>query len=183
MPQFATSPAWQALLAHRDAMADKRISELWEDDPGRGPTLTFKCAGIEADFSKQRITPETVSLLVALARDRGVPAAIERLFTGERVNVTEKRPALHTALRGDEHVKVDGVDLLPEIQRGRERLRVLAQAVRDGLWKGHTGGRIRHVLALGIGMYTIFRFRCAAMDRKIDRGGLAATYTTCRSSE
>ncbi len=151
MPQFATSPAWQALLAHRDAMAGKRISELWEDDPGRGPALTFKCAGIELDFSKQRITTETVSLLVALARDRGVPAAIERLFTGERVNVTENRPALHTALRGDEHVRVDGEDLLPEIQRARERLRVLAQGVRDGLWKGATGERIRHVLALGIG--------------------------------
>ncbi len=151
MPQFSTSPAWQALLAHRDAMGDKRISELWEDDSERGPRLTFRCAGIEADFSKQRITAETVGLLVALARERGVPAAIERLFTGERVNVTERRPALHTALRGDEHVKVDGDDLLPEIQRNRERMRVLAEAVREGRWKGHTGERIRHVLALGIG--------------------------------
>ena len=151
MPQFSTSPAWQALLAHRDAVAEKRISELWEDDPERGPALTFRCAGIEADFSKQKVTAETVGLLVALARERGVPAAIEKLFTGERVNVTERRPALHTALRGDEHVKVDGQDLLPEIQRNRERMRVLAQAVRDGHWKGHTGGRIHHVLALGIG--------------------------------
>ena len=119
MPQFSTSPAWQALLAHRDAMQGKRISELWEDDPERGPAFTCRSGGIEADFSKQLITAETVSLLVALARERGVPAAIERLFTGERVNVTERRPALHTALRGDEHVKVDGEDLLPEIQRNR----------------------------------------------------------------
>src|SRR5690242_2838708 len=151
MQRFSTSPAWQALLAHREAMAQKRISELWEDDPERGPALTFRCAGIEADFSKQKVTAETVGLLVALARERGLPAAIERLFTGERVNVTERRPALHTALRGDEHVKVDSQDLLPEIQRNRERMRVLAQAVREGHWKGHTGGRIRHVLALGIG--------------------------------
>ena len=151
MQQFSTSPAWQALLAHRDALAGKRISELWEEDPGRGPALTFRCAGIEADFSKQRIDAETVRLLMALARERGVPAAIERLFTGERVNVTERRPALHTALRGDEHVKVDGEDLLPEIQRNRERMRVLSEAVRDGHWKGQTGARIKHVLALGIG--------------------------------
>ena len=151
MTPFTSSAAWQALLAHRDGLAGKRISELWEEDAGRGPALTFRCAGLAADFSKQRITPETIALLVALAKERGVPAAIERLFTGERVNVTENRPALHTALRGDEHVSVDGTDLLPEIQRNRERIRVLAQAVRDGLWKGHTGEKIRHVLALGIG--------------------------------
>jgi glucose-6-phosphate isomerase len=151
MPPFSSSPAWQALLAHREALAGRRVSELWEDDPGRGPALTFRCAGIEADFSKQRITDETLHLLVALARERGVPAAIERLFTGERVNVTEDRPALHTALRGDEHVVVDGQDLLPEIQRNRERIRTFSQAVREGHWKGHTGERIRHVLALGIG--------------------------------
>jgi len=151
MTPFPSSPAWQALLAHRDALAGRRIAELWEDDPERGPALTFGCAGIEVDFSKQRLTDETVRLLVALARERGVPAAIERLFAGERVNVTENRPALHMALRGDEHVSLDGQDLLPEVQRNRERIRTFAQAVRDGLWKGHTGERIRHVLALGIG--------------------------------
>ncbi len=151
MPSFPSSPAWQALLAHRDQLAARRISELWEDDAGRGAALTFRCAGIAADFSKQRMTAETLALLVALARERGVPAAIERLFAGERVNATEERPALHTALRGDEHVGIGGADLLPEIQRNRERIRVFAQAVREGHWKGHTGQRFRHVLALGIG--------------------------------
>jgi glucose-6-phosphate isomerase len=115
------------------------------------PPLTFACAGIAADFSKQRIDAQALAHLVALARDRGVPAAIERLFAGERVNVTENRPALHMALRGDEHVSVDGHDVLPEVQRNRERMRVVAQAVREGHWKGHTGEAIRHVLALGIG--------------------------------
>jgi len=151
MQRFSTSPAWQALLAHREALAGKRISELWEDDPERGPAFTFRCAGIEADFSKQRITAETVALLVALARERGVPAAIEHLFTGDRVNVTENRPALHTALRGEEHVLVDGQDILEDIERGRQRLRVFSNAVRDGQWKGATGARFTHVLALGIG--------------------------------
>jgi glucose-6-phosphate isomerase len=151
MTPFSSSPAWQALLAHRETLAGRRISELWEDETDRGPALTFRCAGLAADFSKQRITGETLALLVALAKERGVPAAIERLFAGERVNVTEKRPALHAALRGDEHVMLDGHDLRPEVQRNHERMRVFAQAVREGQWKGHTGERFRHVLAIGIG--------------------------------
>jgi glucose-6-phosphate isomerase len=132
-------------------LASTRVASLWQGDAQRGDAFTFRCAGIAADFSKQRLTAETVSLLVALARERGVPPAIEGLFTGERVNVTENRPALHTALRGDEHVVVDGTDLLPEIQRSRERIRVFSQAVRDGLWKGYTHERFTHVLAVGIG--------------------------------
>ncbi len=151
MPSLQSSPAWQALVAHRDALAGRRIGELWEDDPGRGAAFTHSCAGLAADFSKQRATAETVSLLIALARERGVTGAIERLFTGERVNATENRPALHTVLRGDERVSVDGREVLSEVQRNRERMRVVAQAVREGHWKGHTGERIRHVLALGIG--------------------------------
>jgi glucose-6-phosphate isomerase len=151
MPPFSSAPAWQALLKHRDASANRRISEFWEDDPARGEALTFSCAGLAVDFSKQRVTPETVALLTALARERGLPAAIEKLFAGERLNTTENRPALHTALRGDEHVTLDGRDLLPEIQRNRERIRVFSQAVREGQWKGITGRPFRHVLALGIG--------------------------------
>jgi len=151
MTSFTSSPAWRALLEHRDALAATRMETLWRDDPNRGEALTAACAGVAVDFSKQRITPETVRLLVALARERGLPAAIGRLFAGERVNATEGRPALHTALRGDEHVSVDGVDVLPEVQRHRERMRVFSQAVRDGQWKGATGARFTHVLALGIG--------------------------------
>jgi glucose-6-phosphate isomerase len=151
MPSPTSSPAWQALVAHRDGLAGRRIGELWEDDAGRGAAFTFQCAGIAADFSKQRATAETIALLVQLARERGLPQAVERLFAGERVNVTENRPALHMALRGDEHVSVDGQDVLPEVQRNRERMRVVAQAVREGQWKGHTGERIRSVLAIGIG--------------------------------
>ena len=151
MTDFPSSAAWQALLAHRDSLASTRLAQLWEDDPERGAAFTHACAGIAVDFSKQRMTRETVGLLAAFARERGLPEAIGRLFTGERVNVTENRPALHMALRGDEHVHVDGEDLLPEIQRNRERMRVIAQAIRSGQWKGHTGEAIRHVLAIGIG--------------------------------
>jgi glucose-6-phosphate isomerase len=151
MERLSSSPAWRALLAHRDALSARHLRDLWAEDPGRGAKFTFNCAGIAADFSKQRITEETFNLLIALARECELPAAIERLFTGERVNVSENRPALHTALRGEEHVTVDGVDVLPEVQRQRERMRVVANAVRDGLWKGATGERFTHVIALGIG--------------------------------
>ncbi len=151
MPNFTSSPAWQALLAHRDALAATRLAELWSADPARGSALTFSCAGIAADFSKQRVDAEALTLLTALARDRGLGAAIDALFSGARVNTTEDRPALHTALRGDEHVVVEGVDLRPAIQRNHERMRVFAEAVRAGQWKGATGERFTHVLALGIG--------------------------------
>ncbi len=151
MPSFTSSPAWQELLAHRAALAPRRIDDFWREDPARGETLTFECAGITVDLSKQRITGETLDKLLALARERGIPGAIERLFTGAHVNTSEDRPALHTALRGDEHVEVDGADVLSEVQRHRERIRIFAQAVREGQWKGATGLRFTHVLALGIG--------------------------------
>jgi glucose-6-phosphate isomerase len=151
MPTFPSSPAWQALLEHRDALAGTRLSQMWSAEPARGASLTFSCAGIAVDLSKQRIDAQAVALLAALARECGLAAAIEKLFTGERVNTTENRPALHTALRGDEHVIVDGVDLRPEIQRNHERMRVFAEAVRGGQWKGAAGARFTHVLVLGIG--------------------------------
>ncbi len=151
MSSFTATPAWRALLAHRDELAGRRIEQMWRADPARGGALTFACADIAVDLSKQRIEPATVGMLAALARECGLPEAIERLFSGERVNTTEQRAALHTALRGDEHVSLDGVDLLPEVQRHRERMRVFSQAVRDGQWKGATGARFTHVLAVGIG--------------------------------
>ena len=151
MSSPASSTAWSALAAHRDALAGKRIESFFDADPGRAASLTFPFAGLVVDFSKQRITGETLSRLVALAMERDVPAAVERLFGGAPVNPTEGRPALHTAVRGEEHVLVDGVDILPDVQRCRERMRSFAAAVREGRWKGATGQPIRAVLALGIG--------------------------------
>jgi glucose-6-phosphate isomerase len=151
MPSFTSTAAWQALLAHRDSDLERRVSELWDEDPARGQGLTFSCAGLVVDFSKQRITAETIALLAGLARECGLPAMIEKLFAGERVNVSEDRPALHMALRGDEHLTLDGDDILAEVQRNRQRMRVFSEAVREGHWKGATGLPFRHVLALGIG--------------------------------
>ena len=151
MPSFTSTAAWQALVSHRDSALARRVSELWDEDPARGAALTFSCAGLAVDFSKQRITAETVSLLAALARECGLPAMIEKLFAGERINASENRPVLHMALRGDEHVTLDGADILAEVQRNRQRMRVFSDAVREGHWKGATGMPFRHVLALGIG--------------------------------
>ncbi len=151
MSSPTSSPAWLALEAHRDEIAAVRVDDLFAADPGRGPGLTFACAGLVVDFSKQRITAATLGRLVALARERDLPGSIERLFTGQHINNTEDRPALHTALRGDEHVVADGEDVLAQVQRCRQRMRVFATAVRDGSWKGATGAPITHVLSLGIG--------------------------------
>ena len=151
MLPFTDTPAWHALLAHRDALAPTPLDALWRADPERGARLTFQCAGIAVDFSKQRADAETLKLLVALARERDVPACIATLFAGEKVNVTEGRPALHMALRGDEHVTVDGHDIYPEVQRNRERMRTFAEAVRNGQWKSATGQAFTHVLVMGIG--------------------------------
>ena len=151
MPNFPSSNAWRALLEHRDALAPTPLAQLWDGDPARGESLTFGFAGLAVDFSKERVTSRTVSLLAELARERGLPAAIDRMFAGEPVNATEKRAALHTALRGDERVSVDGADVRSEIAREHEKMRVFSEAVRAGQWKGATGSKFTHVLALGIG--------------------------------
>ena len=151
MPSFSSSHAWQSVLAEREALGARRAGDLWAEDPSRGEAFTFECAGIVADFSKQRINAKVLAALVALARERGLPEAIERLFSGGRVNATENRPALHTALRGEENVSVDGADVRGEIRRQRERMRTFSDAVRGGLWKGATGAAFTHVVAIGIG--------------------------------
>jgi glucose-6-phosphate isomerase len=146
-----SSPAWQQLESHRDEIAGVRVDGLFAADADRGRTLTFACGGLQVDLSKQRITAETLRRLVALARERDIPGAIGRLFGGAHVNATEDRPALHTALRGDERVVADGEDVLAHVQRCRARMRTFATAVRDGTWRGATGEPVRHVLSLGIG--------------------------------
>jgi len=151
MPPFPSTPAWQALVAHRDALASTSLAQMWEGDAERGTALTFPCAGLAVDFSKQRITGETLALLAALARECGLTDAIERLFTGGEVNATEHRPALHTALRGDELLTIHGVDVREEMARNHERMRIFAEAVREGHWKSATGARFTHALAIGIG--------------------------------
>ncbi len=146
-------PAWQALEEHARMMRPRHLRELFAADPQRGERLTLEGAGVLLDWSKNRVTDETVSLLVDLARDRGVREAIDAMFRGEHVNSTEDRPALHVALRmpRDSSLVVDGVDVMPAVHDTLDRMADFCERVRTGRWTGHTGERIRTVVNIGIG--------------------------------
>ncbi len=147
------APAWRALVAHAGAMADVHLRDLFAADPARGERLVAEGAGLYLDYSKQRITDETLGLLFALADEVGLAARTEAMFRGERINVTEDRPALHVALRlpREASLVVDGVDVVREVHDVLDRMAAFADGVRDGSWKGHTGKPIRNVVNIGIG--------------------------------
>jgi glucose-6-phosphate isomerase len=146
-------PAWRALDAHRDAVAGAQLRELFAADPGRGLRLAAEAAGWYLDYSKQRVTDETLRLLVELAEAVALPDRIEAMFRGERINLTEARAVLHVALRAPRgtSVIVDGQDVVPEIHATLSRMAELAEAIRSDLWLGYTGRPIRHVVNIGIG--------------------------------
>ncbi|MEX1297325.1 MAG: glucose-6-phosphate isomerase [Candidatus Limnocylindrales bacterium] len=145
--------AWRALEAHRDAMAGTDLRELFADDPERGERLALEAAGLYLDYSKNQVTDETLRLLVALADEVGLRARIEAMFSGERINVTEDRAVLHTALRAprDAEVRVDGEDVVPAVHEVLDRMAAFATEVREGRWLGHTGKRFRTIVNIGIG--------------------------------
>jgi glucose-6-phosphate isomerase len=146
-------PAWKALAAHCQAARGLHLRQLFADDPLRGERMTVEAAGIYLDYSKHRITDETIRLLAGLAQECGLRERIAAMFRGERINVTEDRAVLHTALRAPESAKVvvDGVDVVPEVQEVLKRMAAFSRAVRDGEWRGHTGRRMRNVISIGIG--------------------------------
>ena len=146
-------PAWKALAAHCQTVRGLHLRQLFADDPRRGERLTDEAAGIYLDYSKNRITDETLRLLLALAGECGLHERIAAMFRGERINVTEKRAVLHTALRAPdtERVEVDGVDIVPEVHAVLKRMAAFSRQVRGGEWRGHTGKRIRNVISIGIG--------------------------------
>ncbi len=147
------SPAWKNLEAHRDAVANLHMRTLFAQDPARAARYTREAAGLRLDFSKNRITDETLSLLLDLAKQEKVEAARAAMFAGEKINFTEKRAVLHTALRhqGSEPVLVDGEDVMPGVRAVLARMKAFTEKVRSGAWKGHTGKAIRHVVNIGIG--------------------------------
>jgi len=153
LPPLARDPAWQALQAHAKSLVPLHLRELFARDPARGERLCAEGAGLFLDYSKQRVTDETVRLLVALAEARGLPARREAMFTGEKINSTEQRAVLHTALRAPRgvQVKVGGEDVVPGVHAVLDRMAVFADRVRGGAWKGFTGKRIRAVVNVGIG--------------------------------
>ena len=147
------TPEWQALVAHHAAVRDRHLRDLFAADPGRAGRLTAEGAGLYLDYSKHRITGETVALLVALARAAHVEARRDAMFAGERINVTEDRAVLHTALRAPAGavIEVDGHDIVPGVHEVLERMAAFAIRVRNGAWEGFTGERIRNVVNIGIG--------------------------------
>ena len=147
------SPAWRALEAHHAGIKDTHLRTLFADDPGRAARFTVESAGLVLDFSKNRITEETVRLLVALAEERGVAARRDAMFRGDKINETERRAVLHVALRAprDARIEVDGKNVVPDVHDVLDRMGALATKLRDGSWKGHTGKRIRTVVNIGIG--------------------------------
>jgi len=146
-------PAWKALETHAQQMRGKHLRELFAEDAGRGERMTAEAAGLFLDYSKNRITDETLKLLVALAEQSGVRAKIEAMFRGDKINITENRAVLHVALRApkDETILVDGADVVPEVHAVLDKMAAFSERVRNGEWKGHTGRRIRNVVNVGIG--------------------------------
>jgi glucose-6-phosphate isomerase len=146
-------PSWQALQAHYAEIKDRHLRELFADDPDRGTRFTAEAAGVFLDYSKNRITADTVQLLLALAEDCGLREHIDAMFRGERINVTEDRPVLHVALRAPEgeHIYVDGHDVVPDVHEVLDRMAAFSDQIRSGSWLGHTGEPIRNVINIGIG--------------------------------
>jgi glucose-6-phosphate isomerase len=146
-------PAWKALTSHYAAIGTKQLRELFAKDPGRGERLTAEAAGVFLDYSKHRVTDETLRLLVRLAEECGLREKIDAMFRGDKINVTENRAVLHVALRAPvgEQIFVDGEDVVPGVHAVLEKMAGFAERVRSGEWKGHTGKRIRNVVNIGIG--------------------------------
>ncbi len=141
-------PAWAALQAHHKRVAPLQLRKLFADDPKRGERLTLEAAGIYLDYSKNRVTDETLSLLVQLADESALRERIDAMFGGQRINVSENRAVLHTALRAPKgtSVRVDGENVVPQVHAVLEKMSDFANRVRSGVWKGHTGKRIRTVV-------------------------------------
>jgi glucose-6-phosphate isomerase len=146
-------PAWKALGSHHQKIQGMQLKQLFAGDPGRGDRFTLEAAGLFLDYSKNRITDETVKLLIQLAEESGLRARIDAMFAGEKINITENRAVLHIALRAPkgESILVDGENVVPGVHAVLDKMAAFADRVRSGAWKGHTGKRIRNVINVGIG--------------------------------
>ena len=146
-------PAWKALQSHFPSIATKHLRDLFADDPARGERFTAEAASLFLDYSKNRVTGETLKLLVALAEESGLRAKIEAMFRGDKINITENRAVLHVALRAPkgEQIFADGEDVVPGVHAVLDRMAAFAERIRSGEWKGHTGKPIRNIVNIGIG--------------------------------
>ena len=145
--------SWKALAAHHERIRNRHLRTLFADDPTRGERLAVEAAGLYLDYSKNRVTDETLGLLVRLAEESGLRARIEAMFRGEKINVTEERAVLHVALRAPRgaSIVVDGENVVPRVHAVLDRMAAFADRIRSGTWRGHTGKRIKNVINIGIG--------------------------------
>jgi glucose-6-phosphate isomerase len=152
-PALTARPEWRALVEHHQNIANLHLRQMFSDDPQRGERLNAQAAGVYLDYSKNRVTDETLRLLVELAEACRLPERIGAMFRGDPINATENRPALHTALRAPlgTHVVVAGVDVVPGVHAMLDRMAVFADALRSGRVRGHTGSCIRNIINIGIG--------------------------------
>lgn len=146
-------PDWKALQQHHAKIQNVHLRQLFAEDPQRGERFAFEAVGFYFDYSKNRLTNETIRLLLQLAEQSRLREHIKAMFSGEKINVTEKRAALHVALRAtkDDSIMVDGVNVVPPVHAVLERMTAFANRLRSGDWRGHTGKRIRNVINMGIG--------------------------------
>src|SRR5215475_6659085 len=147
------SASWKALESHYKKVRKTHLRKLFADDPTRGERFSVSAVGIELDYSKNRITDQTLELLFQLARDAGLKERIGAMFSGKKINITENRAVLHTALRAPAgaSIVVDGQNVVPEVHAVLDRMAAFCDKVRSGEWKGHTGKRIRSVINIGVG--------------------------------
>jgi glucose-6-phosphate isomerase len=152
-PLLTERPAWKALSDHYEQIRGVHLRSLFADDPGRGERLTAEAGGLFVDYSKHRVTDETLRLLLALADEVDLRGRIDAMFRGETINVTERRAVLHTALRAPREaaIVVGGENVVPKVHAVLDRMAGLANRIRGGTWLGHTGKRIRNVVNIGIG--------------------------------
>jgi glucose-6-phosphate isomerase len=146
-------PAWKALGEHYKKIEPAHLKQLFADDAKRAEKYTVEAAGIFLDYSKNRITDETIKLLIQLAEESGLKAKIDAMFAGEKINITEKRAVLHVALRAPkgEKIVVDGEDVVPAVHEVLDKMAAFSDRVRSGEWKGHTGKPIKNIVNIGIG--------------------------------
>ena len=153
MAKLTALASWKALQAHHATLKDQHLRKLFADDPKRGERMTAEAVGLYLDYSKNRITDETLKLLLQLAGEAGLRGRIDAMFRGEKINVTENRAVLHVALRAPkgESIVVDGEDVVPEVHAVLDKMADFSDRVRSGAWKGHTGKKVRNVVNIGIG--------------------------------
>src|SRR5207247_3859881 len=146
-------PAWKALEEHYQKTRDLHLRTLFAEDPRRGERFAAEAVGLYLDYSKNRVTDETVQLLLELAASSGLRERIDAMFRGDKINVTENRAVLHVALRAprDQSIVVDGENVVPAVHAVLERMTDFSNRVRGGAWLGFTGKRIRNVVNIGIG--------------------------------